>query len=206
LRWVPRTSTHAAQKIPTNTEDQLFDMFLRTALWIRDNGIRHPDLIVNFDQTNIIIGDSGARTFDVEGTKQVGVVSKEEKRAWTAVVGISASGAVLPTQVVMKGVTSRSLPSPHAPAMAEAQHLGIRFECNPKNHWSNLPCMMAYFRDIVVPYFLGRKLALGYAPDVECRANLDAWVIHRSKEFRRSVRQKWPWLRLGFIPGGCTSI
>lgn len=206
LRWVPRVSTRAARKVPVNAEDQIWHLFLRMALTIRDAGIRHPDLILNFDQTQVVVADNTARTFDVEGSTQVSVLSKEEKRAWTAVMGISAAGDVLPTQIIMKGATDRSLPSRSSPLYDEALQAGFLFCFNPKNYWSSLALMEEYFEKIVVPFLMRKKQELGYEEDQECVIELDCWSVHRGQEFRTLVRVRWSWIRLRYVPGGTTGL
>ncbi|EIW78729.1 hypothetical protein CONPUDRAFT_60899 [Coniophora puteana RWD-64-598 SS2] len=57
LHWVPRTSTRAAQKVPENAGDLIFELFIRLALLFRDAGIRHPSLYINFDQTQVIVAN-----------------------------------------------------------------------------------------------------------------------------------------------------
>lgn len=206
LRWVPRRSTRAAQKTPEDAKEQIWQLFLRMALVIRDAGIRHPDLVINFDQTQVVVADNSARTLDVEGSTQVSVTSKEEKRAWTAVMGVSAAGHVLPTQVIMKGSTDRSLPSRTSPLYDEAIKSGMVFSFNPKNHWSSLVLMEVYFERIIVPFLVQRKKDLGYDDDQECIVLLDCWSLHRGREFRQLVRTRWPWIRLRYIPGGTTGL
>lgn len=206
LRWVPRMSTRAAQKTPVDAEQQIYELFLRLALLVRDAGIRHPSLIDNFDQTQVVMANNDARTLDIEGSKQVGVVGKEEKRAFTAVVGVSASGDVLPTQLVFKGGSDRSLPTRNAPGREDASQLGMIYSWNPATYWSDLSSMKVFFEKIIVPYFMRQKELLHYPEDQECVVLLDCWSVHRGKEFRRLVHQNWPWLRLRYIPGGTTGL
>ncbi|EIW73807.1 hypothetical protein CONPUDRAFT_32007, partial [Coniophora puteana RWD-64-598 SS2] len=103
LNWVTRAGTKAAQKTPEDASRQLLQLFFRLALTIRDYDIPDASLVVNFDQTQVIVAHNDNRTYDQRGAKQVAITNKEEKRAWTAVVGVSASGEVLPLQVIMKG-------------------------------------------------------------------------------------------------------
>ncbi|KAI0311264.1 hypothetical protein OF83DRAFT_1033976, partial [Amylostereum chailletii] len=103
MRWVLQTSIHTAQKVLANANQQLWDLFLCLALIFRDTGIMHPSLFVNFDQTQVIVTDPTKRTIETEDVKHVGTTGKEEKRAWTAVIGVASDGTVLPTQVIMKG-------------------------------------------------------------------------------------------------------
>ncbi|EIW75876.1 hypothetical protein CONPUDRAFT_30699, partial [Coniophora puteana RWD-64-598 SS2] len=204
LKWVIRSSTRAAQKTPSNAEEQIYELFLRLAFWFRDTDTRHPSLMINFDQTQVIMADTSANTFDVEGSRQVSVLGKEEKRAFTAVVGVSASGDVLPTQFVFKGATERSAPSSTARGRDEANNLGFLYSLNPLTYWSDFSTMELYFAKIIVPYFSRQKQLLGYPDDQECIVLLDCWSVHRSKAFRALIRRRWPWIQLRFIPGGTT--
>jgi hypothetical protein len=61
----------------------------------------------------------------VTGAKQVDVAGKEEKRAWTLVVAISADGHALSFQIIAKGATKQSIASDSAPSMDEAKKLGF---------------------------------------------------------------------------------
>jgi hypothetical protein len=206
LRWVPRIVTRAAQKVPVDAEDQCYRSFLRQAYTTQRYGIRHASLRINFDQTQVVIQDNNTHTFAEEGSKQVSGTGKEEKRAWTAVAGVSAAGVALPFQIVMKGATAQSLPSPKAPFTAEADTVGIDFCLNVKNYWSNLPLLERYLEKIIVPYWIEQKLQLGYDPDQVCILQLDVWSVHRSIAFRDLVRRRWPWIKLDYVPGGCTGI
>ncbi|VDB96549.1 unnamed protein product [Peniophora sp. CBMAI 1063] len=160
LRWVPRKSTRA-QKTPENADNILWELFIRLVVSLRDAGIRHGGLYVNFDQTQVVIADPSTRTFAREGNRQVSTVNKEEKRAWTAVVGVASDGSVSPTQVIMKGSSPRSLPSQNAPHRDDALAIGLRFDLNPTNYWSSAPLMEVYFEHVIVPFFEGNKAAHG---------------------------------------------
>lgn len=107
----------------------------------------------------------------------------------------------------MKGVDpKRSLPSVHAPRHDEAIELGLRFELNRDSYWSSVPLLERYFEDILVPHFQRVRDELASDDDQEAVVLLDCWSCHRSKEFRRLVHRRWPWLRLRFVPGGMTGL
>ena len=84
--------------------------------------------VVNTDQTQVVYASNGKSTYNLKGEKQVQVEGKDEKRAFTLVVGVSMRGEALPFQVIYHGATTRSLPSPNAPFFDHAQKLGFRFE------------------------------------------------------------------------------
>ncbi|KAI0070337.1 hypothetical protein K474DRAFT_1687492 [Panus rudis PR-1116 ss-1] len=67
LRWVPRIATRAAQKIPDDADQQLWELFLRLVLIFRDARIDYPGLFINFDQTQVVVADPSRRSFEQEG-------------------------------------------------------------------------------------------------------------------------------------------
>ena len=96
----------------------------------------------------------------------------------------------------MKGSTPCSLPSESAPQTDDARVTGLHFDLNPKNYWSSIELMEQYFEHILVPHFEREKSAHGYPDNQECIVLLDAWSVHRSREFRSLVWRRWPWIRL----------
>ncbi|KIY47277.1 hypothetical protein FISHEDRAFT_22535, partial [Fistulina hepatica ATCC 64428] len=102
LKWSERSLTCAGQKTPTNAVDLLRESALREAFLIRDFGIP-AELRVNTDQTNSPYAHGARRTWNKSGEKQVTTVGHEEKRAFTLVPSISASGEVLAMQAIYQG-------------------------------------------------------------------------------------------------------
>jgi hypothetical protein len=111
LGWSERCSTRAAQKLPDNVEQVLSDSFLRQSSIIRDYAIPAA-LRVNTDQTQTNYQMGGKRTWNKKGEKQVSTMGMDEKRAFTLVPSISASGELLPMQTIFHGRTSASCLSP----------------------------------------------------------------------------------------------
>lgn len=70
-------------------------MCLRAAAAIRDEDIL-PEFVVNSDQTQVVYTSDGKLTYNPTGEKQVQVEGKDEKRAFTFVVGVSMNGEALP--------------------------------------------------------------------------------------------------------------
>ncbi|KAF8171213.1 hypothetical protein K438DRAFT_1536029, partial [Mycena galopus ATCC 62051] len=102
LGWSERRATKAAQKLPANYEKILDDAFLREAYVIRDYAVPAA-LRVNTDQTQLVYQQGSGTTWNERGAKQVATVGQEEKRAFTLVPSISASGVLLPMQSVFGG-------------------------------------------------------------------------------------------------------
>lgn len=120
-----RTATKAAKKVPDNWEHICKEAILRISQLKRN--FRVPSsLIINGDQTGVDLFPS-EKTYEVTGAKQVPTVGMEDKRHITLMVTSAMDGTLLPFQAVLKGKSSRSLPS--APAMSAAQGLGMHFKC-----------------------------------------------------------------------------
>jgi hypothetical protein len=70
-------------------------------------------------------------------------------------VAISASGILLPFQMIWAGKTHKSLPDHDAPGYAEAIVLQFLFEVSgiTNNYWSTLATMMLFVMKILIPYF-----------------------------------------------------
>ncbi|KAI0691066.1 hypothetical protein BC835DRAFT_1279846 [Cytidiella melzeri] len=95
MRWSMRKATKAAQKIPLDAEAKCRASFLRQALSIRNYHIL-PELRVNIDQTQVVLQDTGNRTYDSIGSTQVQVVGKEEKRAFTRTMYLFIDDILMP--------------------------------------------------------------------------------------------------------------
>ena len=70
-----------------------------------------PALIINWDQTGINYVPVSSWTMEVEGSKRVELVGKDDKRQITAVFASSmVVGDFLPPQLVYQGKTTHCLP------------------------------------------------------------------------------------------------
>ena len=138
LNWSYRTATQIAQKLPDNWEQECIDMAMRIA-WIIDRFRIPSSLVLNADQTGIVYVTSGSKTWDERGSKQVAVVKQDEKRQFTLMPTITASGKVLPSQAIFKGTSDRSLPS--AVTRRATEEKGFVYTIGGKKHWSTLDCM-----------------------------------------------------------------
>ena len=212
LGWSKRKGTQAGQKLPADAPDQMKSHALRLAVDIRDHSIP-ASCCANGDQTGYTLGQPGASTYDPTGTNQVTIVGKEDKRAFTIMVGVSMSGEVLPFQIMYAGMTSASLPDLDDPksefkaANDEAERLGFRFEFTrtPGKHWSNINTMKSYVRNILSVYFNEKRTLLKRKSQV-CLWTIDCWSVHRSQEFRDWMRENYPWILIRYVPGGCTGV
>ncbi|KAK6997237.1 hypothetical protein R3P38DRAFT_3624476 [Favolaschia claudopus] len=83
-------------------------------------------LIINYDQAGNYLLPNSSQTFETRGAKQVAVVAKDEKRAYTLGIATSMVGP-LPLEQVWSGKSPLSLPKEHADGYKEAKAHGFHF-------------------------------------------------------------------------------
>ncbi|KAJ3790464.1 hypothetical protein GGU10DRAFT_251459, partial [Lentinula aff. detonsa] len=206
LHWSLRASTRAAQKLPENVEEIVTNAALREAFCIRNYNI-DAALRVNTDQTQTIYQQGTKITWHQKGDRQVPVVGIDEKRAFTLVPSISASGELLPFQAIFHGGTTASCPSPSSPFYEEAKKLGFRLEPSRSDtYWSTLETMKSLVDEIIAPYFEQAKHKLGIEdPDGQYSIwKIDCWSVHKSEAFLSWMKKTHPKIIIIFVPGNCT--
>ena len=138
MGWSWRAGTQASQKLPDLWERNCTDMAMRLT-WLINHFHIPESLVLNADQTGIVYIATGSKTWHEKGSKQVPIIGNDEKRQFTLMPTISASGKVLPSQVIFNGDSDRSLPSVAARKATEAK--GFIYTSGGKRHWSNQHCM-----------------------------------------------------------------
>ncbi|KAJ6449833.1 hypothetical protein C8R47DRAFT_929381, partial [Mycena vitilis] len=204
MGWSERRATKAAQKLPADYEKILEAAFFREAYITRDYAIPAA-LRVNTDQTQLVYQQGAGSTWGQRGAKQVATVGQEEKRAFTLVPSISASGELLAMQSVFSGKTMHSCPSPTAARYDEA--IGLGYTMLPSKtgtYWSNHDTMHHLADNIIAPYFESKKKELGLPPSQYSIWKIDCWSVHKSKEFLAWMKKHHPFIIIVFVPGGCT--
>lgn len=87
------------------------------------------------NQTGVVlVPGRNEKTYEIKGSSQVPLHEKNEKRAFTAVLLVSTTEEVLPTQSVQKEKTKNSQPSEDACKLALEK--GHQFVSNPNTHWN----------------------------------------------------------------------
>jgi hypothetical protein len=184
LLWSERRATRAAQKLPEDWEQLCEHVFLRIAYGIKEEDIP-PELLVNSDQTQVIYSQGSKLTWAKTGSRQVTVIGRDEKCAFTVVVSVSNSGELLPFQAIYQGYSAKTCPSPSANDYNAANAAGFRFEFSKsKTYWSTQETMRLLVDHIIAPYFSKQKAKLGLPKDQKAIWQIDVWSVHRLEEFR----------------------
>ena len=143
--YVKRKAPKAARKLPADFPEIKLSFLQRIKDEVEKNSIPQ-DLIVNWDQTGSKLVPVSEWTMEKEGTKQVPVVGKDDKREVTILLSIAATGDLLPPQVIYQGKTSGC-------------HAKVTFPegwniTQSESHWSNESTMLEYIEKILVPYMV----------------------------------------------------
>jgi len=206
MGWSLHGATHSGKKMPENITQVLTDASLRLVSTISEHEVPEP-LSVNSDQTGVTYGAGALQTYAPIGSKQVEVIGKDEKWAFTLMVGISMSGEVLPFQAIYAGRSPLSLPSKDAPSYDKAtQELNFHLEFSGNDtYWSTMTTMQSYVTNILALYFQShcKRLKL---PDQLCIWQIDCQSVHQSLEFRRWMRKHYPWIQIHYVPANCTGL
>lgn len=208
LNYSFRRATRAAQKTPTNATEQGFHMFLRLASTIQDNDTP-PELIINFDQTQVVYAPGTNVTWNERGAKQVSMVGQEDKRAFTLTPAVSPSGEILPFQAIYQGQTAAVLPKEtdaNSEAFAYAKEEGLVFiPSRSPTYWANFDTLQLFIAS-VVEYFERKMDELGLPRKTRSIIVLDSWSVHRGQEFRSWMAEAYEWISLIYVPANCTSL
>lgn len=199
LGWSWRLRTTAASKLPLDWRQQGIEMAKRIAFNIQIHKI-HPSLVINMDQTGVLLAPADSRTYEAHGAKEIKVISADDKRQITACIASSLNGDLLPVQLIFQGKTAQC----HPPLTEEAKTAHVHLT-HSENHWSNQTTMQEYIREIIIPY-TERSIHLHNLPqDSHIVLVLDVWAVHKSEEFRLFLRTHHPHIHLVFVPPNCTS-
>jgi hypothetical protein len=152
------------------------------------------------DQTGVHLVSASSWTYEMLGSSDVAVVGADDKRQITACVAASLRGDLLPLQLIFQGKTARCLP-PTTPASIAAR---VDITCSD-THWSTLETMQRWVVKVLLPHSERMIKAHALDSDAHLLLLLDAWVVHRSADFRTWLQREHPRIHLVYVPANCTS-
>ena len=170
MGFVKRKGTKDAKKLP-NDFDVIKADFLRR---VDEQVVQHdiPDeLVFNMDQSGGSLVPGGEWTMEQEGARQVPITGIDDKRQITAVLTVSKTGRMLPTQLIYAGTTKRCLPQ--GVDFPDGWHI-----THTETHWSNTSTMLTYIDNIILPYVEKKRIEMG-KPEQKALLILDHYRAHR---------------------------
>jgi hypothetical protein len=121
-----------------------------------------PELVCNIDQMAVHLRPSTEQTYEVKGVKEVKCLRKDDKRQITTVVSSTASGELVPLQLVFQGKMEVVVPKDEDAkrAVVAGWHLTMS-----ENHWSNFVTMKSFVEKVLDPWRVKKCEELGLALD-----------------------------------------
>ena len=122
------------------------------------------------------------------------VVGKEDKREITVLLSVTASGHLLPPQVIYQGKTVGC----HAKiTFPDDWHI-----THSESHWSNEATMLQFIDNIIVPYISAMRRDFELADDHVALAIFDVFAAQRCDSVLKKLRENH--IRQVFVPATCT--
>ncbi len=131
-----------------------------------------------------------------EGSKDVPVTGKGDKRMITGLLGCTPAGKLLPPQLIYQGTTKGCHPpeSVNFPKDWNISHSA--------NHWSNQATMAEYFDKVLFPYFAATKKELGLPKEQKSLVVLDVFKAHTAEATLKLLEDNN--VKHYFVPASCT--
>ena len=190
--YVKKKATKAAQKLPPNFEDLKSTFIQRIRDQVEQNAIPKK-LVINWDQTGSKLVPVSQWTLAEQGSTQV-FIGKDDKREITVLLAVSASGSLLPPQLIYPGRT----PGCHAKiTFPQEWHI-----THSDNHWSTEDTMLQYIDNVVIPYFSAARTELELPDDQVCLAIFDVFAAHRCTTVLQKLSAHH--IHQVFVPASCT--
>ncbi len=153
-----------------------------------------------------LVPAGNARTYHTKNSLDVSMANGDDKRGYTAMLALVASGKMLPLQVIYGGAEGSLRALPNVLCRATAVAKGFVFGQTP-THWSSQGSMRKYIIGVIDPYVKSViKASNGQLPvDQKVVLLIDCWSVHKSEEFLSWMKEEYPHLIILFVPGGTTS-
>lgn len=191
--FVKHKATKAACKVPADFAEIKLAFQQRTKDEVQTWSIPHA-LIINWDQTGSKLVPVSEWTMEKVGTRQVAVVGKEDKREITVLLSGTATGDLLPPQVIYQGKTVGCCAKITFPDGWNVTH--------SETHWSNQSTMLEFIDTVLVPYVSQTHEQLEFASDHPALAIFDVFQAHSCEPVLDKLRQHH--IHQVFVPAGCT--
>ena len=144
-----RLGTNESQRSPTETAAEALDFMNNAARpKVKDQPGRHPDFILNMDQTPIPFTYNARKTLEIVGRRTVHVrkATNDTKRA-TFAMTVTASGKLLKPLLVFKGARNGRIVQREFPTFPD----DMLYSCQP-NAWMDEEVMLLCVDQILAPF------------------------------------------------------
>ena len=171
MNFVRRKGTKAARKLPTDFP-VIHNKFVNHVCIVID---RNPAMFVNFISTNTKFVPTSKYTLEKYGSKQVSIISMEDKRKLTVLLACSLSGNPFPPQFLYAGKTTNCHPKFTFPTNWDVCHID--------SHWSNTDTMIRCIKNILASYYNKQRKLQGLVSEQPGVALFDIFKVHQEEYY-----------------------
>jgi hypothetical protein len=193
MNLVKRKATKAARKLPNDFAEIKLAFLKRVSDCVHEHKIP-PELIVNWDQTGAKYVPTSEWTLAEEGSRQVDIIRKEDKREMTVLLTCTMAGSLLPPHLIYAGKTNKCHPKITFPSGWDIYH--------SESHWSTEDTMLHFIDHVLVPYVQTTRETLGFDRDHCALALFDVFASHRCESVLQALEKNS--IKCCFIPANCT--
>lgn len=157
-----------------------------------------PELVINGDETAVLLVNRAKVTRNTAGAKRVRILGMgEDKAQITATIFATEAGSILPYQMIFQGKTDRV----HPPKGTKPD------DCvwtHTSSHWQTVASYIELLENVIVPYKTNMIAALGLPPNQGTILKHDLHFTHKDAAVLEFMRQNniYPL----YVPAGCTDI
>jgi len=202
-----KRATTSGQKLPADWEEKVETMIDRAAAVVVKYKIAHPSLVINWDQSAIMLVPTSKYTYHSKKDKHVSVTGQDDKRQITTVVGGTLEGELLPLQMIFAGQEKNRKQHKAVPVMDDDTALRVKAAgwhlTQTPNHWSSQLSMVDYVDRIITPWVTAKRQQ-HKCPGSHVLLLFDCWSVHKSEEFLGWMKEHHPDFHIVFIPACCT--
>ena len=144
MNYTRRRATTKATTFDPSTFRAMKEQFLQEIIDVVNMEEIPGELILNWDQTGLNLIPAPTWTMEKRGTKRVRIKGVDDKRQITGVFCCNLFGEFLPVQLIYGGRTNRCHPPFAFPGDWHITH--------SPNHWTNELTMLAYIKNVIVPF------------------------------------------------------
>ena len=177
MGWVDRAITKASHKLPDG-HVQLTEKSAMRLAWVVFTYHVRKDMVINLDETGVILVPARSRRLAPQGVKNVACVGNRDRRQVTSTPAANVLGEKLMLQVIFQGKSVRS-PSANRASFPRGQAVWSA------SHWCTEQTFKDLFRLIIPPFFQECRLGEEYAIVI-----LDLYSVHREESFREWVKAR----------------
>ena len=169
--------TRESQRDSKEIIDEGLDFIVNVARPAVDQPSRHPDWIINMDQTPVCFSMQDKRTLDVLGKKTINIrKSKGDTKRCTHAAMITASGKTLTPHIVFEGTSHGRIAKKELPKLDKSMRCATQ-----RKAWMDEVCMLDWVDVVLMP-------CLPSAPEwVRPVLFLDAHRCHMMKSVVASI-------------------